>query len=108
MCSLLTETPLKRSSLGFSYDSYYVDKSTQPKVLTSTTEWKSGPEILVDYINHSYKYIHRSAVAETETQIVFQKKGSSGFAHQMLGSCDTFLIALTNSRPFQSLNILSF
>ena len=100
------ETPLKISSLGFVYDSYYQDKSTQPLVLTSTAEWKSGPETLVKYINNVYKNIQRSALATRETQIIFQKKGSSGFAHQMLGSCDTFLLALTNSRPFQSLVFL--
>lgn len=103
MACWFVEIPLKVSSLGFVYDSYYRDKGTQPLVLTSTAEWRSGPETLVKYINNVYKNIHRSALAKSETQIIFQKKGSSGFAHQMLGSCDTFLLALTNSRPFQSL-----
>lgn len=96
------------SSLGFVYDRYYQDKSTQPLVLTSKTEWKSGPEALVKYINNVYKNIQRSALAKRDTQIIFQKKGSSGFAHQMLGSCDIFLLALTNSRPFQSVCFLVF
>ena len=69
--------------------------------LHNSSIWLSGPEPLVNYMNKEYYNIQKSI--SSGNQIIFQKRGSSGFAHQMLGACDTLLLAVTNSRPFQSI-----
>lgn len=73
-----------------------------PKNLHNSSLWLSGPEPLVNYMNKEYFNIQKSSIS-SGNQIIFQKRGSSGFAHQMLGACDSLLLAVTNSRPFQSI-----
>ena len=102
MCIFPIEKRVESSSLGFEYDSYYVENSSQPKNLHNSSLWLSGPEPLVNYMNKEYFNIQKSSIS-SGNQIIFQKRGSSGFAHQMLGACDSLLLAVTNSRPFQSI-----
>ena len=81
--------------------------STGPRILEKPkTQWITGPEMFVDFMNLNYLPRFEKEMAETQSQIIYQKAGSIGIATQMYGVCDSLLLGILNDRLFQGTIIL--
>lgn len=101
---VLVNEPLPRaeSTLGFDIDEYYAPRSTAPRVLRKPkTQWISGPETFVNFMNKQYLPRFQQEMEITTNQIIYQKAGTVGIANQMYGVCDTLLLGILNNRLFQ-------
>lgn len=72
----------------------------QPSGLESS--WVFGPPPFLDYMNTKYKAIQRKRAFQPRRRIVYEKKGTTGMAGQMIGVCDTLLLAVLHDRAIQS------
>ena len=89
-----------------------VESSVQPtfkpltfSLLTPTgneSKWVYGPPLFLKYMNTKYKTIQRKRVSQPKHRIVYEKKGTTGMAGQMIGVCDTLLLGILHNRGIQS------
>ena len=81
--------------------------STGPRILEKPkTQWITGPETFVNFMNLKYLPRYEKEIAETQSQIIYQKAGSCGITAQMYGVCDSLLLGILNDRLFQGITIL--
>lgn len=78
--------------------------STGPRILEKPkTEWITGPETFVKFMNLNYLPRFEKEMAETQSQIIYQKAGNTGIVNQMYGVCDSLLLGILNDRLFQGI-----
>ena len=79
------------------------------KRTSNESNWVFGPPHFLEYMNTKYKSLQRKRVFQPRRRIVYEKKGTTGMAGQMIGVCDTLLLAILHDRAIQSrLLFLSF
>ena len=66
------------------------------------SNWAFGPPLFLEYMNTKYKALQRKRVSQPKRRIVYEKKGTTGMAGQMIGVCDTLLLAILHDRAIQS------
>ena len=108
-------TPNDSSSLSESLDDASdtsLDLSAKPsfkplsfsflKLTSNESNWVFGPPPFLEYMNTKYKSLQRKRVFQPRRRIVYEKKGTTGMAGQMIGVCDTLLLAILHDRAIQS------
>lgn len=72
------------------------------KLTGNESNWVFGPPPFLEYMNTKYKSLQRKRVSQPKRRIVYEKKGTTGMAGQMIGVCDTLLLAILHDRAIQS------
>ena len=72
------------------------------KLTSNESNWVFGPPPFLEYMNTKYKSLQRKRVFQPRRRIVYEKKGTTGMAGQMIGVCDTLLLAILHDRAIQS------
>ena len=77
------------------------------KRTSNESNWVFGPPPFLEYMNTKYKSLQRKRVFQPRRRIVYEKKGTTGMAGQMIGVCDTLLLAILHDRAIQSRHLFS-
>ena len=72
------------------------------KLTGNESNWVFGPPPFLEYMNTKYKSLQRKRVSQPKRRIVYEKKGTTGMAGQMIGVCDTLLLAILHDRAIES------
>ena len=69
---------------------------------STDAEWVYGPSRFLKYMNTEYQSIQQNGTRRSAQLIVYEKKGTTGMAGQIVGVCDALLLGILHDRPVQS------
>ena len=69
---------------------------------SADAKWVYGPSRFLKYMNTEYQRIQQNGTHRSAQLIVYEKKGTTGMAGQIVGVCDALLLGILHDRPVQS------
>ena len=71
-------------------------------MVSADANWVYGPSRFLKYMNTEYQRIQQNGTRLSTQLIVYEKKGTTGMAGQIVGVCDALLLGILHDRPVQS------
>lgn len=92
----------------FDMHKFYRKGWTISNKMSSPSKWTSGPYYFSNYMNGDFKSRQLNNTESMNNLLVYVANTTQSVVSQIMGVCDSLLLALFNERQFQCISLVAF